>query len=127
MPSAVELAHRVAAGDVDQCALDWLREGLARHLAGEPLDQALRLDRASRLRARDQALRQAAAALGECSSTWSCAVALAAAVRRFESRVLPKMYPGSDLPPLDQALAEAFAMGVRVPATERALFDLLRL
>lgn len=128
MPAAVELAHRVAAGDVDQCALDWLAESFRRHLAGEPLDQALRLDNASRLRARDQALRQAAAALGECASRWDQARRLAQAVRRFEARVAPRLKPGDELPPLDSALRAAFAAapGGRVPATQRALYDLLR-
>lgn len=125
MPAAVELAHRVAAGDVDQCALDWLAESFRRHLAGEPLDVALRLDTASRLRARDEALRQAGAALGECRSTWDRALRLAQAVRRFESRVLPRLKPGDELPPIDAALRVAFAAAPgRVPTSPRQLWAL---
>lgn len=123
--SPVQLAHRVAAGDVDQRALDWLREGLARHLAGEPLDVALRLDRASRLRARNQALRLAADALGDCRSAWDRAVRLAQAVRRFEARVLPRLKPGDELPPLDAALLDAHRAGVGLPRVPKAFVAIL--
>lgn len=123
--SPVQLAHDVAAGRADAAALDWLREGLARHLAGEPLDVALRLDRASRMRARNHALRRAADALGDCRSTWDRALRLAQAVRRFEARVLPRLKPGAELPPLDQALLDAHRAGVGLPRAPKALVAIL--
>ena len=123
--SSIQLAHLVAAGRVDADVLAWLRDGLARHLAGEPLEQSLGLDRASRLRARDRALLRAADALGPSPSTWATAGRLAAALRRFDTRVRPRLKPDDELPPLDEALRAAFACGERVPATQRALYALL--
>lgn len=121
------LARRAAAGEIDAQVLDWLAEGFARHAAGEPLEHALRLDRANRIRQRDAALLRAAEALGPAPSTWALAGMLEAAVRRFRSRVWPRVRAGGvvDLLPVDEALLDAHATGTRVPATQRSLFDLL--
>ena len=120
------LARRAAAGDVDEHVRAWLAEGFARHAAGEPLEHALRLDRASRLRQRDAELLRAAQALGEQPSTWALAIALEAAVRRFRDRVQPFLADGRALGELDTALRDAFATGERVPTGRRQLWELLR-
>lgn len=125
-PSAVELAQRAAAGEFGPEVCAWLQRGFARQQTGASLDAALELDRASRIRARDQALLRAAQVLGPASSTWALAVRLAEAVRRFDVRVRPRLVPGDELPPLDDALRSAFACCVGVPATARQLYALLR-
>lgn len=124
--SAVELSLRAAAGRIDYQVLAWIAEGFGRFQRGESLEHAFGLDRARRVRARDAALVRAAGELSPAPSTWALAVRLAAAVRRFEVRVAPRLAPGDELPPLDDALRVAFASRVGVPATARALYDLLR-
>lgn len=126
LPSAVDRVRQLAEGRVDGATLDWLSAAFARYQRGEHLEVALGLDRASRIRARDQALLRAAQVLGPASSTWALAVRLAEAVRRFDVRVRPRLVPGDELPPLDDALRSAFACRVGVPATARQLYALLR-
>ena len=60
---STELARRAAAGDTGPEVALWITESMRRHLDGADLDQALRLDRASRLRERNQALHDAACVL----------------------------------------------------------------
>lgn len=126
--SPVLLARRAAAGIVDEQVLRWLAEGFARHAAGEPLEHALQLDRASRIRQRDAALLRAAHALGEGPITWAAAVALEAAVRRFVHRVEPFLDEDREreLGALDRALLDAHRTGERIPSTARQLWTLLR-
>lgn len=122
----IELVRCVASGIVDEPTLAWLAEGFARHAAGEPLEHALRLDRANRIRQRDAALLRAADALGPTASTWALAGLLEAAVRRFRSRVWPRVRCAPvDLPPIDDALRVAFLAGERVPSSQRQLYALL--
>lgn len=124
--SPVEFARRLAAGEADAQALAWLREGFARYARNDvPLEVALRLDRASRIRQRDAALLRAAQALGDQASTWATAIAMEGAVRRFRDRVLPFLADCRELGELDAALRDAFAAGERVPASRRQLWALL--
>ena len=58
---STELARRAAAGDTGPEVARWIAESMRLHLDGAELDKALRLDRASRLRERNQALQDAAA------------------------------------------------------------------
>ncbi|MFA7605299.1 MAG: hypothetical protein WCY08_01800 [Rhodocyclaceae bacterium] len=106
----------------------WIIESMRLHLDGVALDQALRLDRASRLRERNQALQDAAALLAAADGPWRCACRLEAAIRRFESRILPRLKRGASaqLAPIDEALRRAFDAGPRVPTTARNLFELIR-
>ena len=60
---STELARRAAAGDTGPEVARWIAEAMRRHLDGDELDHALRLDRASRLRECNQALKDAAALL----------------------------------------------------------------
>ena len=125
---STELARRAAAGDTGPEVLQWIAAAMRRHREGADLDQALRLDRASRLRERNQALQDAAALLAADDGPWRCACRLEAAIRRFEARIMPMLErdPGMHLAPVDEALRRAFDTGQRVPGTARNLFELIR-
>ena len=125
---SLDLAHQAAAGQITPEVAAWITEALRRHLAGDDLEHALALDRASRLRQRNQALQDAAALLAADDGPWRCACRLASAIRRYQARVLPqiKRNPHDPLPPLDQAIRRAFETGQRVPTTARNLFELIR-
>ncbi len=124
--AAHDLVSRLIAGELDDEVLAWLLSGFRRYAAGTSLDQALRLDRASRLRARDQALRDAADILGPDGDPWVQAERLAAAVLRFERRVMPWLKSSDVLSPLDAAIWSAFRAADRVPRSQRQLYDLIR-
>lgn len=125
---STELARRAAAGDTGPEVARWIAEAMRRHLDGADLDQALRLDRASRLRERNQALQAAAALLAADDGPWRCACRLEAAVRRYERRVAPLVERdlAMHLAPIDEALRRAFDTGQRVPTTARNLLELIR-
>ena len=125
---SAELARRAAAGDTGPEVTRWITESMRLHLDGAELDQALSLDRASRLRERNQALRDAAALLAAEDGAWRCACRLEGAIKRYESRIAPLLERGQALPlsPIDEALRRAFDTGQRVPTTARNLFELIR-
>lgn len=125
---STELARRAAAGDTGPEVARWITESMRLHLDGADLDQAMRLDRASRLRERNQALQEAAALLAADDGPWRCACRLEAAIRRFEARIMPMLErdPGMHLAPIDEALRRAFDTRQRVPTTARNLFGLIR-
>ena len=86
-------------------------------------------DRPARIRARNHALQQAAAALGfDSPSPWVLAGRLEQAIARFETRLWPLLRAGlhrGGLSPHEAALHRAFLTGERVPGTQRRLYDLL--
>lgn len=125
---STELARRAAAGDLTPEVARWIADGLRKHRDGLALDQALGLDRASRIRERNAALLEAAALLAADDGTWACACRLEAAIRRFEARVRPLLQrdPTMTLAPLDQALRRAFETGARVPGTGRNIWEIIR-
>ena len=125
---SLDLAHQAAAGQITPEVARWITEALRRHLAGDDLEHALALDRASRLRQRNQALQDAAALLAADDGPWRCACRLASAIRRYQARVLPqiKRNPHHPLPPLDQAIRRAFETGQRVPTTPANLLPYTR-
>nr|MBL8454784.1 hypothetical protein [Zoogloeaceae bacterium] len=125
--ASVDLARRVAEGDLSAEVVAWLSQGFHRHLTGGKLDEALGLDRASRLRERNQALHDAAAILA-ADTTWGTAGLLSKAILRYEARILPlvKLAPGYPLTPVDDAIRRAFDTGQRVPTTARNLFEIIR-
>ncbi|MDX9718941.1 MAG: hypothetical protein RBT67_16360 [Thauera sp.] len=126
---STELARRAAAGDTGPEVARWIAEAMRRHLSGDDdLEHAFGLDRASRLRERNQALRDAAVLLERDDGPWRCALRLEVAVRRFESRIRPLLQrdPYTPLAPIDEALRRAFDTGQRVPTTARNLFELIR-
>lgn len=124
----IELARRAADGDTSPEVVAWIADGLRRHLAGDDLEHAFGLDRASRLRERNQALRDAAALLERDDGPWRCALRLESAIRRYESRIRPLVVRGpyAPLAPIDEALRRAFYTGQRIPTTARNLFELIR-
>lgn len=123
----VELARRAAAGDLDPEVLVWVQTGLAKYLAGASLEQALALDRANRTRHRNHELLAAARMLDDGGSPWLLAQKLEAAVRRFESRIWPRIRSelAPDLGEIDQALFRAFAADAGMLRCQRALYDLI--
>lgn len=125
---SVELARRAAAGDNAPEVVRYLFDGMRRHEAGVDLECAYGLDRASRLRERNQALQEAAALLAADDGPWRCACRLEAAIRRFEARIMPMLErdPTYPLAPIDEALRRAFDTRQRVPTTARNLFELIR-
>lgn len=119
--NAALLARQAALGDLSPEVRAWLISGFRRHVIdGVQLDISLGLDRCSRVRARDAALRRAARllTLGD-EGPWVVAGRLANAVARFERK------RGEPATALESALADAFAAGVGVPRTERHLYNLI--
>lgn len=119
------VALRVACGEM-------VTQAEARSvLAAAAVDRedAARLDRSQRIKARNEALRTAAAELGATKlGAWRQAELLEAAVRRFESRLWPRLRVGLEcaaLSPSDEALCRAFLSGLPVPRTQRRLYELL--
>lgn len=87
-------------------------------------------ERQTRRRLRDAALVDAARALGwpdDCG-TWTAALRLERAVKRFEACHWPRLVAGvrMDLSPSADAIARAFLAGAQVPRSARGLFDVLR-
>ena len=99
-------------------------------LHNTPVDpsEAARLERVARIKARNEALRDAADELGY-PGAWAAAGRLEAAIARFESRLWPRLRAGlvacNDLAPHEQALYRAWLSGAHVPRTQRRLYDLL--
>lgn len=90
----------------------------------------LGLDRASRVRARDAALRKAADLVSPKSkSPWIQAGALEAAIKRFSCTLWPRIKAGVDVGPLgpsDAELGLAFRACGKVPKTQRHLYNMLK-
>ncbi|MHB1427755.1 MAG: hypothetical protein ACYC5U_06890 [Rhodocyclaceae bacterium] len=132
--NSLQLAHQIATSDgleLPPGALEWLRAGLRRYLAGQaPLEVALGLGGAARIAARNLALREAARILddGQNAPPWEIAGALAQAVSHFECCALKRCRAGEthDLSPLQAALWQAFQAGATPRRTRRSLYDLLR-
>ncbi len=106
----------------------WVVDAMRRYLAGEELDAAFGLDRASRLRQRNQALRDAATLLAaDGAAPWQVAVRLEKAIARFQARVLPMYHrnPTTELAPVDEALRLAHLTGCRLPTTARQLHGVI--
>lgn len=121
--NTAELLDAVATGRTAHLA-ELLADALQAHVVdGADLQQALGLDRTSRIRARNAALTQAAAVLAPgAGSSWECARRLAAAVVRFESRVWLHCRRNPDgLGPVDYALRIAFLTGEKVPTSPKRL------
>lgn len=119
--SPSDLARRAALGDLGPDVAAWLADGFRRHVVdGLPIEAALRLDRASRLRARDDALRRAAALLTlGTDDLGSVAGRLSLAVVRHQRM------RGAPSTPLEDALAQAFAAGEEVPVSKRHLYRII--
>jgi len=130
-PNATMLARLVAAGYLaDPEVAHWLQGAMAKYVTGEPLEKSLGLDRASRIRARNDALRDAARMLDEGRGPWPLAGRLEAALDRFEWRVWPRVKDQilpCGLGDLDAALFRVFAANLDRPIREqRGLYELLK-
>lgn len=123
-PLLMELDHaeRIATGHIDEAARAWLADAFRRWQAGdEPLETLLKIDRAARIRRRDEALRQAARLI-DPNGTLAAgqrALRLASALRRHD-----RLSPGSLRGEIDEALARAKA-AARCPASARHLLRII--
>lgn len=129
---SVNLANRAASGIADPEVTTWVCRAMAAYVKGSAsLEDALGLNRVQRIRSRNDALFRASEILSDGKgdiTAWELALLLANAIERYESRFLPamKICPSTQLSPLNQALSDAFACGVRVPRTQRKIYDLIR-
>ena len=131
MSAVLETLLRAASGE--QAVL--LRPELARRLLAcendAELATALELRLPQRIRARNEALVEAARILStDGCATWQAAQRLALAVRRFERAMLPALRAGQALAltPHEAALWRAYqARGSRSMRSARKLYELLRL
>ena len=123
------IVEKALTGNVDREVCDWLQRGLVEYLAGAgELDQCLRLDRAARLRERNQALLDAAALVDTGAGPWHTAGKLAQAIRFHRERVAHRIRrdPATELGELDKKIHRALAIGGRCPTSQRRLHDLIR-
>ena len=128
MKSAIDHAAAVSAGHIDEATRAWLQIAFSQWLAGEKLENALRLDRAARLRERNQALLDAAALVDTGAGPWHTAGKLAQAIRFHRERVAHRIRrdPATELGELDKKIHRALAIGGRCPTSQRRLHDLIR-
>lgn len=107
----------------------WFANGLRKWALGIPMEAALRLTYADRVRWRDGSLRAAAEVLraGRDLSAWDLAGELAARLRRFQSAKLPLYRRGlaGQLDEVELHLLSAFESGARPITSRRHLFRLL--
>lgn len=123
--SEIELLVRIAMGDA---VTPGEVRGLLYSRAGRADRE--RSERIARVRLRDRSLAEAARVLDvDSCGAWVLAKRLEAAVKRFETRLLPLLMSGihqRELSPSEAALHRAFLTGERVPKTARRLYDLLK-
>lgn len=109
--------------------LAWLRRQALEGGEGVCLSVTLGLKRGDLVRARDEALLEAAQSLGaDGCNNWALAGRLSVAVARFQAVRWPLIKLGTsveDLGPADQALSRVFWAGVGVIKARRKLYDFL--
>ncbi|WP_374279199.1 hypothetical protein [Azonexus sp.] len=128
---SIELAERAAAGKLDPEVIAWLSSGLRAYIDGRErsLETALSLDLSRRVRERNDALIEAAKILSrQSTSPWATAGLLARAICNFETNVLPsdQLRNSKNMTALNTHLLRAFNTGVRIPRTQRKIYDLIR-
>jgi hypothetical protein len=120
------LIDRAAAGDFDPEVCQWIAKALSDYQRGRgSLADCLGLSIQARRKAAFKMVIEAAEMIREespCASYWHTAGEIATAIKRLESRMTNR----KNLPPLYQKLADAFAIGVRLPRSQKRLFDLIR-
>lgn len=117
----------MANGEISPEARDWLASAFSRYLTEDKPDdktiaRVLGLDRTSRRRCRDEALREAARLLvleSDNDLLYPVATRLASAVA-YHKRL--RREPRT---PIENCIATAFACGQGVPETVRGLYDLI--
>jgi hypothetical protein len=86
-------------------------------------------ERGARIRARNMALQEAAFFLGaDGASEWVVAERLEHAVLRFRCGMWRRIKYGAILPmtPSEKALKKAFLTGMKIPTTQRRIWDVIR-
>ncbi|MDP2172006.1 MAG: hypothetical protein Q8J96_16480 [Rhodocyclaceae bacterium] len=127
---AFVIAERIAAGNPpDSDAVAWLVSGLRRWARGEPLEAALGLNHAGRMRRRNIELRAAAEVLraGRDVSDWDLAGELAARLRRFSSGKLPRYYRTGDVSTFDAVERHLLAAALTGAPTTNSKKNLYRI
>lgn len=121
--SPPELVRQVAKGEFSSEARAWLKDAFVRYMVkNEPIETALKLDRASRLRQRNEALREAGRLLtlpSDGEYLWPVAVRLGDAVK-YHARL--RRDPQTAI---EKAVAKAFVSGQKLPCTARQLYEIL--
>lgn len=121
---AFEIAESIAAGEPpDSVALEWLASGLRKWGRGVPLEAALGLNHAGRMRRRNIELIAAAEALraGREISDWDLAGELATRVKRFTTGKLARYYRTGDVSTFDDVEHRLLAAALTgAPATTSA-------
>ncbi len=129
---AFEIAESIAAGQPpDAAALEWFASGLRKWGRGEPLEAALGLNHAGRMRRRNIELRSAAKALraGRDVSDWDMAGELSLRVKRFASGKLARYYATGDVSGFDDVecrLLAAALTGAPATTSTKNLFRIIQ-
>ena len=120
-----KIAERIDSND-----RAWLLNAIDRWEAGDQLDVALGLCGGAAITRRNMALRAAADVLNPDGvlTRNSVATLLEVAIRRFETRVLPRYQKNinMELSEVDALLAEIFNSRCRVVRGHRQLFEIIR-
>lgn len=131
--SAVKLERLLSLAQPDAEVHRWLASALAEwRRGGISLDRSLGLTGPVAIRARDAALRRAAALLDDGRTPWETAGKLERAINHFETTAWKRLryQAPPDLPPLKLALYEAFMVAelgrLQMLRCRRALWNLIR-
>ena len=108
----------------------WAADAVRDMATGQPVDRAVRLSRADRVRMRDRLLMQAAGLVAPGANPWEAAGAVACLVKRYERSAGRRLYlAGVDVTPEDPAEAavhRAACLGVKLIGTQRNLYALMK-
>jgi len=131
MTDAFAIAERIAAGELpDADALEWLALGLRKWARGVPLEAALGLNHAGRMRRRNVELIAAAEALRgpRDISDWDLAGELSTRVKRFTSGKLARYYRTGDVSAFDDVehrLLAAALSGAPTTSSKKNLYRII--
>lgn len=105
----------------------WAADAVRDMATGQPVDRAVRLSRADRVRHRDRHLHTAWLLLASGGdSDWQVAAKLEKAISRYECGMHQRYLAGADIEPgneLDAALHSAFCCGAGMMRCQRKLYE----
>jgi hypothetical protein len=108
----------------------WAADAVRDMATGQPVDRAVRLSRADRVRMRNRLLMQAAGLVAPGADPWHAAGAVACLIKRYERSTTRRLYlAGVDVTPEDPAEAavhRAACLGVELIGTQRNLYALIK-
>lgn len=108
----------------------WAADAVRGMATGQPVDRAVRLSRADRMRMRDRLLMQAAELVAPGADPWQAADAVARLVKRYERSTTRRLYrAGVDVvltDPAEAAVHRAACLGVKLIGTQRNLYALMK-